>query len=149
MANYDSAVRTNYFHVKDEAEFRDLMSRAYGTEDSIELWERTDLQGKKEFGFGLYGGIAGVVAASSDAGNEDDYDEDCSYDEFIACLQDCIADDDAIIILEAGHEKLRYVVGAAAIITSKGYETLDITQLATEKAAEILANPGWNTRCEY
>ena len=47
MANYDSAVRTNYFHVKDEAEFRDLMSRAYGTEDSIELWERTDLQGKK------------------------------------------------------------------------------------------------------
>lgn len=42
MANYLCSVRTNYFHVKDEDEFRELMSRVYGSEDNIDLWQKTD-----------------------------------------------------------------------------------------------------------
>lgn len=41
MANYLCSVRTNYFHVKDEDEFRELMSRVYGSEDNIDLWQKT------------------------------------------------------------------------------------------------------------
>ena len=146
MANYCCTVRTNYFHVKDEEEFRALMARVYGSEDSVELWEKEDDNGKTVFGFGVYSGIAGVRNA------RDDGDEDCddsAYDEFIDGLQKCVADDDAIIILEVGNEKMRYVVGSATIITSKDYEYLDITNLATERAAQMLCNPGWQTRCDY
>ncbi len=146
MANYCCTVRTNYFHVKDEEEFRALMARVYGCEDSVELWEDKDDDGKTVFGFGVYGGISGVRNA------QDDENEDCddsAYDEFIDGLQKCVADDDAIIILEAGNEKMRYVVGSAIIITSKDYEYLDIATLATKRAAYILRNPKWQTRCEY
>ena len=108
MANYCCTIRTNYFHVKDEDKFRDLMSRVYGCEDSIHLWEEKDSDGKAVFGFGVYGGIAGLRNAQED---EDDDVDESSYDEFIDGLQSCVADNDAIIIMEAGNEKMRYVVG--------------------------------------
>ena len=47
MANYCCTIRTNYFHVKNEKAFRNLMSRAYGSEDNIELWEEKDNNGKR------------------------------------------------------------------------------------------------------
>lgn len=144
MANYCCTIRTNYFHVKDEDKFRGLMNRVYGCEDSVELWEEKDSDGKTVFGFGVYGGIAGLRNAQED----DDIDES-SYDEFIDGLQECVADNDAILIMEVGNEKMRYVVGSASIITSKEYQYMDITNLATRKAAELLGNTGWNTKCSY
>lgn len=146
MANYCCTVRTNYFHVKDEENFRNLMSRVYGCEDDIQLWEEKDDDGKTVFGFGVYGGISGIRNAREDG------DEDCeetSYDEFINCLQECVSNDDAIIILEAGSEKMRYVIGSATIITSTEFRYLNITSTAIQKAAEILENPSWETICEY
>ena len=145
MANYGCAIRTNYFHVKDEEKFRELMGRAYGSEDSIHLWADKDSEGKTVFAFGVYGGIGGVRNVQED---EDDLDE-TAYDDFIDGLQECVADDDAIIVMESGNEKLRYVVGSATVITSKGYEYLDITTLAAERAAEMLGNSNWKTKCEY
>ena len=146
MANYCCTIRTNYFHVKDEEKFRELMKRVYGCEDSVELWEEKDSDGMTVFGFGTYGGIAGVANAADD---EEELCDDTSYDEFINGLQECVADDDAIIILEAGNEKLRYVIGSATIITSSTYEYLDITSIAVDKAVDLLGNPKWETRCEY
>lgn len=146
MANYCCTIRTNYFHVKDEEKFRVLMNRVYGSEDTIELWEEKDKAGNTVFGFGTYGGISGVKNA------KEDYDEDVdetAYDEFIDGLQECVADDDAIIILESGNEKLRYVIGSATIITSKDYKYLDIAAVASQEAAEMLGRPNWRTRCEY
>ena len=144
MANYCCANRTNYFHVKDEDKFRELMSRAYGSEDSIDLWEEKDSEGKTVFGFGVYGGISGVRNVLAD---EDDDLED--YDAFIDGLQECVANDDAIIIMESGNEKLRYVIGSATVITSQGCEYIDIMDLAARKAAEMLNNPGYKTKCDY
>ena len=146
MANYCCTIRTNYFHVKDEDKFRDLMSRVYGCEDNVDLWEEKDSDGKAVFGFGVYGGIAGLRNAQAD---EDDDADDAEYDEFIDRLQECVADDDAIIIIEAGNERMRYVVGSAAIITSKEYHYMDISDLATRKAAEMLGNTDWKTKCCY
>lgn len=146
MANYCCTIRTNYFHVKDEEKFRALMDRAYGCEDSIELWKKRDANGNTVFGFGVYGGISGLRSAGAD--EDDDYDES-SYDEFLDGLQECVADDDAIIILEAGNEKMRYIIGAATIITSSKFAYLDIADLAKQKACEFLCNPSWQTQCTY
>lgn len=146
MANYRCTIRTNYFHVKDEGRFRALMSRVYGCEGSIELWEEKDSDDKTVFGFGVYGGISGLRNAHEDEG---DYIDESSYDEFIDGLQECVADNDAIIIMEAGSEKMRHVVGSASVITSKGYEHMDIADLAARKAAEMLGNTGWKTKCSY
>ena len=35
MANYYGTVRTNYFHVKDEEQFRALMAKTAGDEDGL------------------------------------------------------------------------------------------------------------------
>lgn len=51
--------------------------------------------------FGTYGSIAGLANASED---EEEFCDDTAYDEFINGLQECVADDDAVIILEAGNE---------------------------------------------
>ena len=63
MSNCICTVRSNYFHVKDPASFRDFMSRVYGSEDRISLWQEQDEEGRPVFGFGSYGAIAGVKNA--------------------------------------------------------------------------------------
>lgn len=148
MANYTCTIRSNYFHVKDPDAFRLFMGRVYGAVDSVELFENKAADGTPMFGFGTYGGIGGVRDAAAD--NSDDYDADESaYDVFIDGLQSHIADDDAIIILESGNEKLRYVVGQATIVTGKDYDVLSIQELAVARAAAMLGNPNWKTTCEY
>ena len=151
MANYYSTVRTNYFHVKDAEKFRGVMRRVCGSEDTVELWEETDVDGGLVFGFGTYGGISGILPASESASEDDAYSylDDCSYDDFLDALQECVAESDAIIILESGSEKMRYVVGAATVITSKEIRYLDITDLAVKAASEMLGNPNWVTVCDY
>ena len=47
MANYCCAIRTNYFHVKDADKFRKNMSRVYGCEDTVDLWEDEDADGNR------------------------------------------------------------------------------------------------------
>lgn len=146
MANYCCAVRTNYFHVKDEEKFRELMNRVCGAEDSVDLWESTDKLGNKVFGFGLYSQLIGL------RNSDDDYDadiDDNSYDEFIFGLQECVEDDDAIIIFESGNEKLRYVVGMATVITSQDCSYINMESLAIATASHMLNNSQWTTKCCY
>lgn len=147
MANYCCAVRTNYFHVKDSEAFRKFMEVVYA-EDTIEVWEDEDGDGVPVFAFGCYGMIAGLKG--------DDEVDDCSYDGFIDGLQKCVADGDAVIIFEAGNEKLRYVIGSATIITSKECDYLDITGMAIRRAQELVGNSvgqtrayNWKTKVDY
>ena len=125
MANYECTVRTNYFHVKDEEAFRKIVEGIV-SEYGIELFEKNDPEGEKLFGFGSYGSLLGYQK-----------------------LQSCVAEDDAIIILTAGNENLRYVTGDAVCITHDKIEYLDLTRLAVAKAAEMLNNPLYSTVCEY
>lgn len=138
MANYHCAIRTNYFHVKDSELFRQFMSRVYGADGSIELWEEKDADGQTAFAFGADGGISGLRDAL-------DVDE-AGYDAFICGLQQHIREDDAVIILESGQEKLCYLVGSAEIITCGDHEYLDISDLAQARAATMLGNPEWQTQ---
>lgn len=78
MANYCCTIRTNYFHVKNELEFRSLMEQVYGSEDTIEVWEKRDDGGSTMFGFGCYGGIAGIRDT-----DEDDDLEETAFDRFL------------------------------------------------------------------
>ncbi|MBE5040548.1 hypothetical protein [Ructibacterium gallinarum] len=142
MANYECAVRTNYFHVKDAGRFREFMKNVCGSEDKIDLWERQDADSRAVFGFGCYGGIAGLKNPDGEIDND-------SFDQFIAGLQEHIGDNDAVILFEAGNEKLRYVTSGATVITGKGCVYLDVERLAIQKAQEQLENPNWATKCVY
>ena len=60
-----------------------------------------------------------------------------------------VAEDDAIIILESGNEKLRYLMGSALVITSTGADYMEIDAIAAKRAAEMLGHPGWQTKTCY
>lgn len=143
MANYYGTVRTNYFHVKDEEQFRALMAKTAGDEDGIYLWDdETDNEGNQIFGFGVYGGISGIP-------DDEGVFDDLSYDRFIDELGECVADDDAILIFDAGHEKLRYVGGGVLVITSKESKYVDLHEEGRKKAQQLLGNDQWDSKCTY
>lgn len=131
MASYVCAIRTNYFRVTEEEKFRNLIDEFLS--GSCEVFTRTDVNSNKLVGFGS--------------------DENINWPEddtgFVSGLQECLAEDDSIIVLEVGHEKLRYLIGAATIITRSSIETIDLTSLAISKAAEMFGNPDYTTCCEY
>ena len=140
MANYECAVRTNYFHVKDEFAFKEFMKKVVCSEDDLDIFESKDEKGMTMYGFGCYGSIMGISAEGED---EDEY----SYDKFIDELRKNIEPGDAIIIFEAGHEKLCSIGMCADIITSEGYNILNLEHMAVESAKNMLKNPDWETKC--
>ena len=141
MSNYYGMVRTNYFHVKDEEQFRALMAKVICGDGSLELWDdMKDANGNRLFGFGVYGSISGIPDENGE------YD-DMAYERLIDELGECVAEDDAILIFEAGHEKLRYVGGGVLVITSKESEYVDLHEEGRKKAQQLLGNEKWDTRC--
>ena len=146
MANYNCTIRTNYFHVKDNKKFEEFMSHVYG--EDLKVFNGIDSNGNQTYGFGCYGGISGYFNRKEDyADNDEAWDN--AYDNFIDGLMAHVTEDDAILIFESGNEKLRYVVGSVAVITSKGYKYRDITDVGMEMAEQMLNNPDYTTRCEY
>lgn len=146
MANYECVTRSNYFRVKDPEAFRKFMSRVYGS-NKVNLWEQKDKEDRLVFGFGLFGGIGGY--ASEETADDDDLEEYTDYDLFLDGLQQHVAADDAVIIVEGGNENLRYIIGSAVVVTRNAIEYFDVTNLATKRAAELLENPQWTTKCNY
>ena len=144
MANYECATRTNYFHVKNADDFREFMKRVVSDWDKVDLWEEKDQSGNPIFGFGCYGSILGVRSQ-----NTDDEDEELDYDAFVNELAKHVAIDDAAIILESGHEKLRYLTGTALVVTRNEQKYINVEHIAAAEAAKILCNPEWKTRTSY
>lgn len=146
MANYCCAYRTNYFKVKDNEKFKEFMTHVYA--EDLEIFHKKDENGNELYGFGGYGGISGYF------NNENEYEDsdeawDNAYDNLIDGLAKQVAENDAILLFEVGNEKLRYVVGSVAVITSKGYEYRDITNVGVEIARQMLNNSNYDTRCAY
>lgn len=144
MADFECVTRSNYFRVVDPEAFRKFMSCVNGSAN-VELWEEKDKEDHLVFGFGLHGYISGYSIGNAD----DECDEECDFDAFLSILQKHIVYDDAAIIMIAGHEKLRYVVGSAIIVTSKDVVFFDATQNATMYASQLLNNENWTTKCDY
>lgn len=136
MANYYAYVRINYFHVKDAAAFREFIASIGSTEgDKVELIEGKDKEGNPIFGFGCHGQPA--------------FPEADSYEGILESLSELVADDDAVIIMEIGHEKLNYLAGEARIITSKEAKCITIADQAIQTAREMLGEAKWETKTEY
>lgn len=144
MANYTCAVRTNYFHVKDEEAFRKFAEKLYCNEGDIEVWEDKDKAGKTVFGFGCCSSFCGIHSDSANAENPD-----AAYDCFVDEIQKLVAEDDAVIIFEIGREKLNYLNGLATVITTKEQKYLDISDFAVDQARKMLGNKEWETNSNY
>ena len=142
MANYECSMRSNYFHVKDEKALRELITKTVCSEENLELFESKETNGRLVFGFCAYGSILGIPVEN---GREDEY----NYDGFVKSLQKIIEPDDAIIIFETGHEKLRYICECASVITANDCVWLDMSDIAVNKARKMLNNPNWKTDCSY
>ena len=135
MANYYGKIRTNYFKVMDKEKFNEIMGRTIG---EFDVWEN---DGKVAFGGDEIYGIM-----QNDANEDDDYDDvEVLYTE----LQKVIAPDDAILIFEAGYEKLRYLVGCVTVITQTEIRYDDITNIGVRMAKEMLNNSNYDTRYSY
>lgn len=144
MANYTCAIRTNYFHVKDEKAFRTFAEKLCCNEGDIEVWEDKDNAGNTVFGFGCCSPFRGIHSDSANIENPDD-----AYDSFVDEIQKLIAEDDAVIIFEIGREKLKYLNGLATVITTKEHKYLDISDIAIEQARKMLNNKEWETNSNY
>ena len=144
MANYTCAIRTNYFHVKDEEVFRVFAKKICCNEGDVEVWEDKDKAGKNVFGFGCCSSLTGILS-EADSTEE----PDAAYDRLIKGLQEHIKEDDAVIIFECGREKLNYVNGLATVITSKECKYLDISDFAVDQARKMLSIKEWETNSSY
>lgn len=147
MANYYCSVRTNYFHVKDPEAFREFMQTVVTCEDDVHVWEEIDRNGDLTFGFGCYGSVLGVITNGTDG--DEEYEDDYDFEEFVYQLSEHVAPGDAVIMMEVGNEKLRYLVGSALVITENHFEYLDLNTIAMECAAQLLGNDDWRTRMDY
>ncbi len=103
MANYSGAARTNYFTVKDETAFR-----TWAAKHRLEV-----IVGQG--GLGLLPGDTDDGCFPNYALDEDDLPFDIA-DEVAAHL----ADGSIAVVMEAGHEKSRYMSGWATAIDSRG-----------------------------
>lgn len=144
MADYICAVRTNYFRVKDEENFREFASKIRSENNDLEIWEKEDENGEIVFGFGCCSRLSGVIP---EVGYTED--PDSAYGELLDGLQENVAEDDAVIIYEVGREKLRYLGGYATVITSKERIILSISDFAVKQARSMLNNQEWITQSSY
>lgn len=136
MANYYATTRTNYFRADDPELLRSTIEAAAYEVESLKLWSLTGEDDIIRYAFGCYTSIAGAM------------DED-TFEEFVATLQKCLADGDAIVITEVGYENLRYLEALATIITKEACDTIELTDFAYEKASQMLEDPKWTTSYTY
>ena len=125
MSSYICTTISNDFRVKDEGAYKELMSKVSADDMHLYTEERN---GEIYHSFGSYGVIYGIETE----------DKNYNYDQFTEELQKCVHDEDAIIILEVGHERLFDAVGTAIIITSKDIKILDLGTLALDAAKDML-----------
>ena len=124
MADYEATTRSNYFHVTDEEKFHQIFEQIQEKNFGFELFTGSD----HTYGFGSY----------SDVDMDDIFE-----------LQDIIPDDDCIIVMESGHEKLRYVDGTGYVITKERIESLSIMSWVQQKAKELMQDPDYTTHIDY
>lgn len=105
MSNYAATSRTNYFHVEDEAAFREWA-------DHLELEIMTDIDDP---------GAVAIAATNSDNGTWPANDPDTGAEiDFVAQLTSHLQPGQVAILMEAGHERLCYVAGYAIAVDHTG-----------------------------
>ena len=141
MANYVSKCRTNYFAVMDVEKFTDIMKHLSG-DGEIDFYEHASDKGKYMF----Y--CDGVLNGYMNDPDDDDSIDDATG-QMIKELQAILPDGEAIILTEAGSEKMNYISCVATIITNNTTGYVNLYDVALEKARTILGNPEYNTQLDY
>lgn len=144
MADYICSSRTNYFRVTDEKLWREWLDDVCDVED----FSTTTEDGTALHAFGCYGTPWYDHAADDDA---DDYYSDGSIfeDHSLERIQAFLPEGEAMIYMEAGWEKLRYVTGSAVIVTRDGIRSFDTTGMAIDIAREMLGDGEWTSITDY
>lgn len=133
MANYYAYTRTNYFKVKDEQKFKELMEDLTTDEVDLDLWDKTK-NGETFYAFGGSGCLA----------------YNCGeVDEFYEKLQELIPEGEAVLVTEVGHEKLCYLEGYCTIITSDSIECVSLQEAALQKTRELLRDNKYEVDFNY
>lgn len=145
MAEYVATFRTNYFRVKDHEAFERFMKSAGFSEDSpnCPIWQEKDAQGRTCHAFGGTSSIDATLNLYFHDGNESD-----RFITFCEALQAHVADDDCIIIVEAGHEKLREVNADATIITKDRIQPIAFAAYVSHCAKAVMGQ-GYNPKLSY
>lgn len=146
MANYVSVTLTNYFRVTDENEYKRLFSRLVADDSSVDDFTMKDENGTVFHGFGAYGSIDYCVPlANSD---EDEYDDpEHDFDVFIRGLKAILPEDDAFVMMEVGHEKLRSLNGWAIVVTKNNpTKCISLHDDVVTVARDVLKNDKWTLR---
>lgn len=81
--------------------------------------------------------------------NESDvtFDDDCML-EFYQALQKILPDQEAMILMEVGNEKLRYVVGLVTIVTNKEIRFVNMNDVAL-KTVKSMIGEDFTTQMDY
>jgi hypothetical protein len=122
MANWIGAARSNHFEVKDADAFK-----RWAQAVDLQVFQNGD-----EWGVGAY-----------------DMWPDCRYDEekdrlieidFVAELAAHLKEGEVAVLMEAGHEKLRYITGYATAVNSNGERVVVSLDDIYEKAKALGEN---------
>jgi hypothetical protein len=142
MAQYTAWTRTNYFAVTDEDKFREIMAACVSSEED-ELTIIESKESPNKVGFLCGGTILGI--------RDGEDSDDGEYDDtaFHAAIQSVLADGDAIIITEVGHELMRYLYGHVTVITKHDIKAVNLYSKGIELARTMLNNPEFTTQAEY
>lgn len=139
MADYISKCRSNYFKVTDETRLREIIDSCQA-EGNCRVEQHDNIE-KDKFCFYCDYNLNGLI--------EDENDEDAcdnAYDKMIEELQKILPDGEAIIIIEAGSEKTRYIACSSIIITKSKIYNINLKDIALNKAKELLNNPNYETQ---
>lgn len=139
MSNYIEAIRSNEFKIKQgsKEQLEKILNNLSGEDVYTDIIERED----GTYGWlGCYGGLIGLDIEKYFADNEELIEEyqDAEYNAMVDELQKIIDENSALILIDAGHEKLRYVGGGALIITSETSKYIDLSKMASETAQKLI-----------
>lgn len=146
MANYYGITRTNYFSVKDPEEFEKLTAKIVDDEGEHAHMITKHCDGVEKYGFYTNGAMLGIEPEGID---EDD--ENYGFDQYdvAMAIQKMLPKNDACIITEVGHEKARYLIGYAYVVTADDIKFISLENTAIQTACEMLCDDSWTTCNEY
>ena len=111
MANYVSLTKSNIFRITDKEKFTDIINNLE-SDGIIEFHEHDgDKEGEIKVQFMVDGTPFGYETENGDF-------------ELIPVIEDIqtlLPDDEVCVIIESGHEKLRYVDGSVLVISKETY----------------------------
>ncbi len=135
MADYNATFRSNYFGIKDAAQFR-----AFCEEFDLEMVTKVE-EGGTLYAFLNKGNEAGVPFTRYDKEANDWEPVD-----FLGVLAEHLLPDYVAVIFEIGSEKMRYLVGEAFAVNSEG-ENIILTLSEIYRRAKSLGSIC--TDCSY